>query len=336
MIEEIKKELLKNHEALISLLMEFGFCHINIRNNEMRFARNESGGQNIRIKLINNDYLMVTDFVTGDRKDIISYIITEKKTDFKTVLKVIKRLLNLTDDWRTPSNIRPLFGGCYDNIIYKTKSTIKTYNESILDQYLKIGNELWRQDGISLETQRLYDVCFDIENNGIIFPWRNDKGEIIALKSRYNGSPPEGISKYYYPVGGNISSSLFNYSQCYQHLYGNDVIVVESEKACMQGYTFGCKNIVGLGSNNLSENQAKLLLQLNPERIIIALDEGIETEQIIKNINLIKSFLVMRDTKILYWDSSIDIDVPLKASPTDMGKEKFEEIMKEQLIEFKE
>lgn len=335
MIEEIKKQLLSDHNALISLLTEFGFCHINIRNNEMRFARNESGGQNIRIKLVNNDYLIVTDFVTGDRKDIISYIITEKNTDFKTVLKSIKCLLNLTDDWKTPSKIRTPFG-CYDKVIYKTKPVIKTYDESILDQYLKVGNKLWMQDGISLETQRFYDVCFDIENNGIIFPWRNDKGEIIALKSRYNGNPPEGIGKYYYPVGGNISSSLFNYSQCYQYLYGSDVIVVESEKACMQAYTFGYKNIVGLGSNNLSENQAKLLLQLHPDRIIIALDEGMDTNQIIKNINLIKSSSFMRDIKILYWDSTIDIDVPLKASPTDMGKEKFEEIMKEQLIEFKE
>ena len=78
MIEEIKKQLLSNHDALISLLTEFGFCNINIRNNEVRFARNEQGGKNIRIKLVNNDYLMVTDFVHGYRKDIISYIIEEK------------------------------------------------------------------------------------------------------------------------------------------------------------------------------------------------------------------------------------------------------------------
>ena len=67
----------------------------------------------------------------------------------------------------------------------------------------------------------------------------------------------------------------------------------------------------------------------------MALDEGLEFEQIAKNMDLLKSLATMRDIDILYWDSTMDIDIPLKASPTDMGKEKFEEIMKEQLVEYK-
>ena len=162
-----------------------------------------------------------------------------------------------------------------------------------------------------------------------------NKDEIIAVKARINGDPSEGVSKYWYPVGGNISSSLYGYSQNYQYLYGNDVVVVEAEKSCLQGYTFDYRNIVALGSNNLSEMQAKLILQLQPKRIIMALDEGLEFEQIAKNMDLLKSLATMRDIDILYWDSTMDIDIPLKASPTDMGKEKFEEIMQEQLVEYK-
>ena len=52
-------------------------------------------------------------------------------------------------------------------------------------------------------------------------------------------------------------------------------------------------------------------------------------------MDLLKSLATMRDIDILYWDSTMDIDIPLKASPTDMGKEKFEEIMQEQLVEYK-
>ena len=40
----------------------------------------------------------------------------------------------------------------------------------------------------------------------------------------------------------------------------------------------------------------------------------------------------MFETEIWYWDSTIDLDVGLKCSPTDMGREKFDEIMEEQLV----
>lgn len=334
MVQELKKQLLEDPENICTLLEEFEFEHITLKRNEIRFARNSEGGQNIRIRLENNDYLNVTDYARSEHCDIVSYIIKEKHTGFRTVLTAIKKILHLSDDWRPQNGKREIFGGVYSRIINKTKPQPKTYPEEILNEYMPVGNMLWLRDGISLETQRFYDVCFDIENNGIVFPWRNEHGDIIAIKSRYNGMPPEGISKYYFPIGGNISSSLYNYSQCYQYLYGNDVIIVESEKACMQAYTMGYKNVVGLGSNSLSEDQAKLIIQLQPRRIVMALDEGLEFEQTVKNIKLLKSLAVMRELKIFYWDSAMDIDIPLKASPTDMGKEKFEEIMREQIVEY--
>ena len=111
LITELKKQLIENPESICSLLEEFGFEHINIRGNNMRFARNNSGGQNISIRL-DDEYIGVTDYVHGERTDIISYIIKEKNTDFKTVLCAIKRILNLSNDWM-PTNKRSIFGGVY-------------------------------------------------------------------------------------------------------------------------------------------------------------------------------------------------------------------------------
>ena len=50
MIQELKKQLLENPESIRALLEEFEFEHIIIKRNEIRFARNSEGGQNIRIK----------------------------------------------------------------------------------------------------------------------------------------------------------------------------------------------------------------------------------------------------------------------------------------------
>ena len=66
----------------------------------------------------------------------------------------------------------------------------------------------------------------------------------------------------------------------------------------------------------------------------MALDEGLEFEQIKKNLDLLKSLATMRQVKLYYWDSTLDLDIPSKCSPTDMGAEKFNEIMQEQLVEY--
>jgi hypothetical protein len=125
---------------------------------------------------------------------------------------------------------------------------------------------------------------------------------------------------------------LYGYSENYQYLYGNDIVVVESEKSVMQAWDFDVRNIVALGSNNLSEKQTRLLLQLRPKRIIIAMDEGLSFEQTQRNADMIKNFGTMFMPEVWYWDSDQDLDILPKSSPTDMGKSKFEEIMQEQLI----
>ena len=188
------------------------------------------------------------------------------------------------------------------------------------------------RDGISLDAQRFFDIRFSVEDNAIIIPLYNEFSELVGAKARTNYTPEEGDSKYYYPIPTQVSQTLYGYSKNYEYLYGNDVIVVESEKSVMQGYTFGARNIVAVGSSSVSEKQSKMLLQLQPKRIILAFDEGLEFEQIQRNADMIKSCCSMFETEIWYWDADQDLDVLPKSSPTDSGKEKFDEIMEEQLI----
>lgn len=332
MLNEIKERLLKNTDAIIELLQYFDFAHINPSSREIRFARDERAGQNIRIKLENNEYLVVNDYSRGVRLDIFSYIVQEKNVQFKDVLQKTKQILNISDDWR-PQQRKSLFGGVYENIYRQNREIeLKIYDDSVLDQYERRGNLRFLKDNISLSSQKFWDIRFSSLDNRIIIPIRNECGQLCGAKGRLNGVPEDDEPKYIYPIPVMSSQLLYGYSENYQYLYGNDIIVVESEKSVMQAWDFGVRNIVALGSNNLSEKQTKLLLQLQPKRIIIALDEGLAFEQTQRNADMIKNFCTMFETEIWYWDSTIDLDVGFKCSPTDMGKEKFEEIMEEQLV----
>lgn len=332
MLNEIKEELLKNPDAIIELLEYFNFAHIKPSAKEIRFAREEHGGPNISIRFERNENVYVNDFARGVSKDIFSYIIQEKSVTFRDVIQKTKQILKLGDDWQ-PQQRFSLFGGIYDSIARANKEIrLKTYDETILDRYECCGNLRFLRDNISLEAQKFWDIRFSIVEQSIIIPVRNEYGEIVGAKARINRDPEEGESKYYYPINFSSSQVLYGYSENYQYLYGNDVIVVESEKSVCQGWCFNARNIVALGSNSISEKQTKLLLQLQPKRLILAFDEGLPFEQIQRNADILKDFATIFTPEIWYWDADQDLDIDPKSSPTDMGKEKFEEIMSEQLV----
>ena len=331
MLKDIKEELLKNSDAIVELLECFNFAHIKPSTREIRFARDDRAGQNIRIKLEDNEYLVVNDYSRGVRLDIFSYIVQEKNVTFKEVIQKTKQIINLSDDWHPPQR-KLLFAGIYDSIARQNREIkLKVYDDSILDQYVKYGNIMFLNDGISLAAQKFWDIRFSIMDNRIIIPIRNEYGQLCGAKGRLNGVPEDDEPKYIYPIPVMSSQLLYGYSENYQYLYGNDIIVVESEKSVMQAWDFGVRNIVALGSNSLSEKQTKLLLQLQPKKIIIAMDEGLEFEHTKRNADMIKNFSSIFTPEIWYWDSDQDLDILPKSSLTDMGKEKFEEIMEEQL-----
>lgn len=334
-LTEIKEKMIVNPESIASLLEVFEFSHIHLRHNEIRFARDEIAGQNIRIKLQGNDFINVMDYPRGVYTDIFSYIIQEKNATFRDVLQETKKILGLDNYWR-PQQRRRLFNGIYDHIGRNDVQELKIYDESILADYQPCGNLLWLMDNITLEAQRFYDVHFDVAENSIIFPWRSPHGDIIAVKSRYNGETPEGMSKYWYPVGGNISASLFNYSSCYEHLYGNDLYIFESEKSCMIAWGRGIKNTLAIGSNSLSPTQCKLILQLQPNTIYLMLDSDLDLTETKKNADLIKKYAPMRMTSIKFWDWRDSLEVGAKSSPMDGTIDNWNYILANEMKDIKE
>ena len=331
MIQELKKQLLENPENICSLLEEFEFEHITLKRNEIRFARNREGGQNIRIKLENNDYLNVTDYARSEHCDIVSYIIKEKHTDFRTVLTTIKRILHLSDDWR-PKNRRLIFGGVYEKITHREDSPPETYDESVLDNYLKIPNERFQRDNISLETQMRFGIGYSVETDRITIPIRDQHGSIIGIKGRRNYETDNvDDPKYLYLVACQMSKTLYGYSENYSNMYGKTVMVFESEKSVLQCASYGYHNTVALGSNSLSEYQAKMLLSLNPSRVIFMLDNDLPLENTKRNIDMLRSVATMRDLQMSYFDWTECLELPAKASPSDEGKGVLEYILAENI-----
>ena len=333
MLKQIKQELISNPQAIINILQEYDFNKPKLQNNEIRFGYGE--GHNsaaIRIKLINNDNLFVTDFVRDIKGDIFSYIIKARKVDFIDVFNSVKTELGIEDcyDFGHKASI---FGGFYERISkHNSEIQPKVYAETVLNNFQSCYCTRFLRDRISFEAHDKFDIGYDIETQRITIPIRNVVGEIIGVKGRANWEISDDESKYYYILPCPMSTTLYGYCQNYEHLVQNDILVFEAEKSVLQCYSYGIKNCVSLGSNSLSETQCRLLMELSPKRIILMLDKGLPFDNTFSNANKLQKYLKMSDTTIWWWNWN-GSSLPDKSSPSDYGKETLINIINNELEE---
>lgn len=337
MIIELKKQLLEDPQHIINILQQYDFYNITSSSSEIRCGiAEERNKSSVRIKLKNNDNLYVKDFGRDISCDLFKYIIQMKNITFKDVISNVKKELNINNLDCFYEIKKPVFGGFYDKIkSYKSDDyTYKTYSDDILNKYEHKLNLRFLEDHISLESQQFFNIMFDIESQRIIIPIYDWCGNIIGIKGRANWEIREDEPKYLYLIPCRISDTLYGYYQNYSYLTNDTIILVEAEKSVLQAYTYGYRNVIALGGNSLSDKQSRLIIALNPSKVIFAYDEGLDKNIINKNINKLKMYTRLYDTQIGYWDylNSKYIEEGSKNSITDNGKELFEKILKEEVI----
>lgn len=330
MLGEIKKELIKNPEKLQEVLEHFGYCNIVIRPKYMSLGRDEhSSKKSIVISLENNPYLYVKDYARNIQKDIFSYIMDQRKVEFVDVLNEIKYVLKITDYYDFFDQ-KGVFGGFYEKIRKRRTPKVNTYDDSVLNQYISCGNVRFLKDHISLQTQQFFDIKYDTQSQGIVIPIRNQFGQLMGVKERFNYDVQDGEIKYFYALPCQMSQTLFGYSQNYKHLVNNTIYVFESEKSVMQCYSYGVKNSVALGSGTISSTQVRMLFELNPKKIIFMHDYGYKEEYILRNVEMVQKYSRFSEVLVGYWDyHSKKYDG--KVSPSDMGKKELLRIMKTEI-----
>ena len=194
------------------------------------------------------------------------------------------------------------------------------YDESILDNFIMVPYSGFIDEGISIETQKRYQIGLDIHSERVIFPIRNSSGEIVSIKGRYIGKY-ESIPKYMYLINFNKSIELYNWHLAVEHiLRKKEVIIFEGEKSVWKATQWGFDNCVALGGGDISEYQAKMILDLGLDiSICLAFDKDVEVKNIKQRA---KVFGYTNSIYILYDDMNL-FSAEEKHSPTDLGEEKF-------------
>ena len=326
MLKEIKKELLDNPEKLKELLEYFNFYNVHIHQSYISFGRaQDTSKKSIVIRLEKNDYLYVTDYARNISKDLFSYISEQRLVDFKDIIGVVRNILGV-DNFSLFNESHGIFGGFYEKIRKRSEYSVRTYDESILDKYIPLANKRFVDDNISIAAQQFFGVRYDVESQGIVIPIHNQIGELIGAKVRCNYEVQDGEMKYYYLIPCQASQTLYGYSQNYNYLTNNIIYIYEAEKSIMQCFSYGIRNCVALGSGSISRKQVRMLLELNPKKIIFMHDVGYDLENILRNINMVKNYSRFSEVELGYWDF-FDRLYDNKVSASDLGKKELLRIM---------
>ena len=326
MLKEIKKELLDNPEKLKELLEYFNFYNVHIHQSYISFGRaQDTSKKSIVVRLEKNDYLYVTDYARNISKDLFSYISEQRLVDFKDIIGVVRNILGV-DDFSLFNESRGIFGGFYEKIRKRSEYSVRTYDESVLDKYIPLANKRFVDDNISIAAQQFFGIRYDVESQGIVIPIHNQIGELIGAKVRCNYEVQDGEMKYYYLIPCQASQTLYGYSQNYNYLTNNIIYIYEAEKSIMQCFSYGIRNCVALGSGSISRKQVRMLLELNPKKIIFMHDVGYDLENILRNINMVKNYSRFSEVELGYWDF-FDRLYDNKVSASDLGKKELLRIM---------
>ena len=318
--------MLDNPEKLEELLEYFNFYNIHIHQSYISFGRAiDSSKKSIVIRLEKNDYLYVSDYARNINQDLFTYISEQRLVDFKDIISIVRKILKI-DDFSIFREPQGIFGGFYEKIRKKNEYTCRTYDESILNKYVALANMRFIRDNITIDAQQFFNIRYDVESQGIVIPIYNQVGELMGVKVRCNYDVQDGEMKYYYLIPCQMSQTLYGYSQNYNYLVNNVIYIFESEKSVMQCYSYGIRNCVALGSGSISRKQVQMLLELNPKKIIFMHDVGFDLENILRNINIVKSYSRFSEVELGYWDF-FDRLYDNKVSASDLGKKELLRIM---------
>ena len=283
------KEYILDNDKLPEILQEIG-CHSIHNHGGYITCGNKTGDNKSAIVIYINENLTVVNYtrsMTNNKRttDIFDLICYNEDCSFPEALKFCCNLFGL-DYYQEPEDIPEslqilkMLQQMATEEGMNDDAPLKPINEKILSYYFPYGNKLWEDDGISLSTQRLFEVAFDPMTNSIVIPIRDEQGSLVGIKARrMEYDPDSGLSKYFFLEPCSKSRVLYGLFQNIKLIQLTGVVWVgESEKFVQQLYDMGYYG-VSTGGTKISKAQVEMLTRLNA-KIVFCYDEDVDEEQL--------------------------------------------------------
>ena len=284
------KKYIYNNDKIEYVLSELGMHHIKSHDNGRYYTCGMPTGGNTKSTVVycDNEYFNVEAYTRDiidkyGNSDLISLVCFVKKCYFTNANKWLCDILGLNyySDGKEelPESLK------WTEMIQKMCSNsnneedddelLNPISENILNYYKPYVNDIFKNEGISYYTQRLFEIGFDPETLRITIPIRDEIGTLVGIKGRlYHKEVAAWEQKYIYLERCSKSRILYGLHLTMPFIKEfNKVIVVESEKSVLKLWEYGYPYAVAIGGHKLSKTQVEKLTRLGVDEIILCYDE---------------------------------------------------------------
>lgn len=338
MIDAISlKDYLRNKEDKIVKVLE----RIGIETESIKYHPTQNylsmcrvGGDNRNGLLIWLDSLNYKMMTRNNSGNIFTLVMDETDCSFPDALTKITKWTGYKDDIR----VSLPFDGFYKQAKHDTYGNYELnftyYPDTALPPPGALSQKFFK-DGVGFQTQELFGIRMDLEDNSIAIPIYDYSGKLVGCKNRSNDPLCPSDCRFYASLPYPKTNIVYGYTTNYHSIISkNTIVVFEAEKSVMQMHSFGSCIAVAIGGHCLSNTQAHYIKGLGAKNIILAYDEGIDEETIRFEAEKLKVNTHIMDNNVYYlFDKDhYYLNKGSKDSPSDHGRYMFEQMTKNCMV----
>lgn len=326
--ESIKHKLYNDHSLLISVLEDYGIHHIRPSRKYIQGCLPDGDNPHSFSVNLKSDYLATKIYTRNNfkGKDIIDALAFISHKDIGQIAKELSLKVGIRLDFKIADkpkdDLLDFLSGFtrYDRLSGHYHENIPI-SERRLDMFINSPHSMFTAEGIDIPTQDKFGVRYDILDNRIIIPIRDDKGRLITAKGRIAvENPSSHIAKYLAYFQYNADSILYGlYENKEEIMKKREVIIVEAEKSVLKADSMGVNNVVALSKKRVSEEQRKLILELQCD-VVLAFDKDVTEEEVFEIAEQFNDYVdvyIIKDERDL---------LGKKDSPFDCGELTWDEL----------
>lgn len=332
------KEYIIDNEYVEQILESIGCHHIQYHSNGYWTCGNKDGDNKSAITVYSDTLKCINytrKMVKHDRAtDLIDLVCFNKGISFFEALKFICDIIGIDyyydfdKDMPESIAILKMLEDMKTGQEDEKEIRLKPIPKKILTYYYPYVNDMFFNDGISYETQIEFSIGYDDVTNRITIPIFSEVGDLVGVKGRLYADQLNDDVKYKYIEPCAKSQILFGLNKTYPFIVEQrTVFVVESEKAVMQLWTYGYRNVVATGGSTVSRTQMDMLVRLGTD-IIFAFDKDISKT----DLEILADKFA--DNVPVYAILDTDDLLDTKESPSDKQK-KWEKLIAKNIIRIK-
>lgn len=227
---------------------------------------------------------------------------------------------------------------------YQKPNQIQPINTNFLETLIPAPH-IWSDEGITPEAAQKFGIGFYLPDNRIAIPHYDSDGNLIGIRGRSISTEEIDAGYKYMPL--QIGNDYLSYPMMY-NLYGlnwnqktiertKKVVLFEGEKSVIKAEVFYPDNnfTLALCSSNITDFQRDIILDLEVDEVMLALDKeyenlsSIEAKKYEKKILKLAAKFVPYMRTFVLWDTKSLLQK--KDSPVDRGQKVLEQLMKEKV-----